>query len=99
MVRLQSKPTFTSQVALEFSPLTSLSSLQVLAQTSYNNTSKFLEPLNLLDIKEITQSRFNYQRIHTKYELIITSLEVTNEAHSEFLSRIKTMKNTNERDD
>ena len=99
MVRLQTKPTSTSQVTLEFPPLTSLFSLQVLAQTSYNDTSKLLELLSLLDIKEITQSLFNYQGISTKYELIITSLEVTNETHSEFLSRIKTMKNTNERDD
>ena len=99
MVRLQSKPTSTPQVALEFASLTFLSSLRVLAQTSYNDTSKFLEPLSLFDIEEITQSLFNYQGIYTRYEMIIISLELYNEAHSKYLSKITTMKNSKERDD
>ena len=98
MVRLQFKPTSTPQAALEFAPLTSLSSLQVLAQTSYNDTSKFLEPLSLLDIEEITQSLFNYQGIHTRYKMRITSLEVYNEAHSEFLSKIDNNEEQEERE-
>ena len=56
------------------------------------------EPLSLLNIEEITQSLFNYQGIYTRYEMIIASLEVYNEAHSKCLSKINNNEELKERE-